>query len=164
MIEPVTVDVLTIANRIEDLRRISAFPVDVGQTFGVKPGVLVKLDTCANEAVFSIMSYANEDDRNLKSVWMLITVNGASLTIRNYSLPPTADQTLTKLCEKHRNFHYMSGATTQQITALSAPATSPAMALSCTRERFSGRSGFPPKRSCQAMVQFFFPAGHDRIR
>ena len=69
MIEPVTVHVLTIANRIEDLRRISAFLVDVGQTFGVKPGVLVKLDTCANEAVFSIMSYANEDDRNLKSVW-----------------------------------------------------------------------------------------------
>jgi serine/threonine-protein kinase RsbW len=88
MIEPVSVHVLTIANRVEELRRMSAWLADVGEKFGVTPEVLFKLDTCANEAVFNIMSYAYEDDSNHEiSLELLITVNSASLTIRDDGRP-----------------------------------------------------------------------------
>lgn len=88
MIDPAPANVLTIANRVEELRRMSAWLAEIGLSFGVAPEVLFKLDTCANEAVFNIMSYAYEDNENHEiSLELSKTDNGASLTIRDDGKP-----------------------------------------------------------------------------
>ena len=79
---------IVIANRLDELRRMTQWLHDSAAAFGISRNALFTLDVCANEAVTNIISYAFGDHmRHDITLELHKAGTGARLVIRDHGKP-----------------------------------------------------------------------------
>jgi len=82
------VEQIVIANRLDELRRMTAWLHGSAKAMGVGKDTLFKLDLCANEAVANIVSHAYSDDHRHDIILELHQdAENTSLVIRDDGVP-----------------------------------------------------------------------------
>jgi serine/threonine-protein kinase RsbW len=84
----VACDRLVIANKPDELRRMSQWLRTAATVLDMPEDVILKLDLCANEAVTNIINHAYLDERRHSiSLDLSDTINGVQLVIRDDGKP-----------------------------------------------------------------------------